>query len=370
MKTRGSRADLHLNCAGSIGWTGPEYNEHNIMNRTGTAVHDGLRTVVGGDPIPISRLIAKHRDIDQEITEIAYWSGQKIWEELGPQMPGALAEQRLEGKTTEGTADVEFIIFSGTRPRSVDEIAITDWKLGLSEDEHPTQLAAYALAAVDQYGRPTSGHVTVIEAWLMKGTYRVEKLSLEYLETLRARLQKQHAQAGKQFAAGDHCKYCPRKINCVVRDIYTRAAIDALVPPNSSRESAITRDGIAALWDKSKILEKALKEYKAAVRTEVVVNGPIDLEDGRWIDLREEEKITFHDVGTVIDEVRPYADLDQLVRISKSSLERAIKAKAPKGRGAARVRATMAQLDKQGLLSSETTLKLTTTKGDPNGRKD
>lgn len=352
--TRGSSADLHLQCAGSIGYTGTEYSEDTIVARTGTAVHEAMARVVEGRKVAHDYLQTKFGNtIDQDVARIAFATGRKIWGKLSEVMPGALSERRIVGRTTEGTADVLWLALrEGSSPQS---IAILDWKLGMSEDHHINQLGAYALAAVDRYGRPADGYVTVVEVWLMKGTYAAKRLSLVYLEHLRSRFEAQHMRAREQFNPGDWCKYCPFKTMCGERRKYIRAAGEAIAGIGCH---VPTRKALARLWDKSKALERALAEYKKAVRAEVATEGPLELGDGRVIDLHEQEKIVFDDAASVIDMVRPYADLNKLVSISKSSLEKAIRAKAPRGKAASTVRQTLASLEEEGLISKSTTLRL------------
>jgi hypothetical protein len=219
-------------------------------------------------------------------------------------------------------------------------------------------LRGYALAALDEYHCDVE-FVTLIEVWLMKGTYKVERVSIDELEQFRERLVKQHELAGKQFSAGPWCKFCPRWFDCPTRDQYVRAAGNALLEHIGDNQE-VSRETLAKLWDRSKVLERALDEYKKAVRVEVDKGGPIELGDGRQLTIQSEERQSFPDARAVAE--RTGIDINEFAKVSKTALTTAIKATVPKGKGAKRVRETIADLEALGLVETKTIKILRATK--------
>lgn len=350
-RTRGSSADLHLKCSGPIGWVGPTYDDATEEATAGTAVHEALAGLPAGLDIDPADVAEKH-GADPELVSAAYYNGRKIYRILEPHLVFPSAECRLFGHTTKGTADLIDATAGG------ETMLVADYKMGMTGDEHPAQLRAYALAALDYYGPPKSKMVTLVEIHLMQKNYIVSVVTLDQLEQFRAKLQQQHALAGKQFSAGPWCKFCPRRIDCPTRDNYIRAAGRAIDKATQSQD--VTRETLGRLWDRSKVLERALAEYRKAVRIEVEKAGPIALGDGRQVTIETEEQMYFPDVASVVGSLG--LSINSVCKISKTAIAKAIKDDAPNGQGAKRWRQALEHLETLGLVEKKPIEKLKVTK--------
>lgn len=340
-RTRGSRGAIDFHCAGPIGHEGPEVNEHSDDARIGTIAHAMLACYVTDVEIDVDAMA--DASPDPEATRVAYFTGRKIWDEVKPTFPGALVEVPLRGEVTKGTADIVSIAYDRA---TVTSMAIGDWKLADSGEGHPEQLRCYAAAAVDKFGAPTDGFVTLGEFWLLDGEYQIDRVSLDELDDFKAHMRSQHENAGKQFAAGHWCRYCPIRLSCTIRDEYMRSASAAFTTIPAVGE--VSRETLAALWDKSRLVKKALDEYDKAISL-ALDDGPLDIGGGRRLERYELETVTFPRVTEALDFLRGTVDCDKVCRISKTALAREVKARAPKGQGAGRMRVLLGQLEANGM---------------------
>ena len=352
-RTRGSSADREIYCAGAIGCE-TEYNDNGQDARTGTGAHALIGAHILSEPHDVN-LMATQLGVPAKTLRIAYYQARSIWLRLEGFFPNPSVECSLSGLATKGTADL--VSFDYSEGGQLEYLRILDWKL--NEGWHPYQLRAYALAAVDSFGFPDCGYVDAIEAWMLPGTYHLTRLTEDDLEDFRTRLMAQHERAGKQFSAGRWCTYCPIRIKCTARDQYLQSAANALA---STRGTPLTREKLESLWPMRTVLRKALDEFDRAVKLEIESKGPLILADGGTLGFHETQTPVFEYPSAVYQALQSMdIDQDALISISKTSLEKAIKAKAPKGQGAARVRETMAELKQAGLVTEKTTRRLRVT---------
>ena len=347
-RTRGSSADRIYHCAGAIGHDGPAINEHSPEAKTGQVAHYGLALLVLGIDFDIDALCEQAPD--PETARVAIFTGIKIWKDVNPLFPGALTEQRLEGRVTQGTCDVISLTYDNDE---LVKMAIGDWKLADSGNGHPYQLRAYAAAAMDQFGSPSSGYVNLGEFWLLDGERNLEQVSVDEVAEFVAHMERQHAQAGKQFAAGPWCRFCPARMECPARDSYVRSAAHALA---EFSPGVVSREALATLWDRAALLKKALLEYDKAVAI-ALDDGPLDIGGGRRVEWHDSEQLVFCKPTEALDFLRDTVDCDKVCRISKHAVEREIRSRAPKGQGAGRIRVALGQLDAHGLTTTKTVRK-------------
>jgi hypothetical protein len=323
-RTRGSAADREYHCAGAIGWEGPTIDITGPEARLGTAVDRALGAMVLGEPVDLDE-IARAHGVDRDQLGVAYHGGCQVWEKIKHWFPNPQVQVRVEGDTTRGTAD----LVGYEVPRT---IAVLDWKLAMSDTRHVRQLMAYALPIAQGHGMPESGYILGIEVHTTPAVYFVHRFSVGQLLAFRDRLTEQHKRAGEQFAPGSWCQYCPRAHDCAPRDQWLRGSATALT--TVMRHDMIPRDVLAAAWDRSRALRRALDGYDKAVRL-ALEEGPIELEEGR-LELVETETAQIK-ASTAIEA----ADL--------------VKAAAPRGKAAEWQRVLMTSIDDAGGITTKTT---------------
>lgn len=344
-----------MECAGSLVESETPYSPNTDEAREGQAKHVALSHVPRGEDVPVDAIAARFQ-VDPEEIARAISAGLQAWEEIAQWMPEAKTEVPLDGAVTKGTADVLSVAYPSDNPHMPDSTAILDWKTGWSGDEHKHQLMAYADASRHLYGMPSTGYITAFEVWLRAREYRTYNFTADELDGFRDRAQRQLELIGKQYAAGPHCKFCPRQNQCQARNEFIRASVVALIPSDDEAH-ALTRDQLGALYERSKIVEQALRRYGKMLDA-ALDDGPIELPDGRALRLvtveRDEiqavaaERILRDEFGWVDDE------LSEVLGVTKSGIERVAKSRFRKGGAAAAMRKILGRLREADAITKTT----------------
>ena len=183
-----------------------------------------------------------------------------------------LQEVRLDIKgdddmlLTYGTADV-VILFA-------DHAVVIDWKFGrtpVTEANRNLQLASYALGVMQKFGVRS---VTVIV--FQPRIHAVTEYTFTKPEAILHNITRVIAAAKDPerlvLHAGDACRYCLAKPNCPA----FRAQFSVLaVPPDRDLTNP---DTLLEYWEKSKVVERFIKEIKEAVENYITENGEL----GGW----------------------------------------------------------------------------------------
>jgi len=328
-------------CASTLLETDAPQNPQSEIANEGQAFHVALSHVPRGIE-PDAEEIAGQFGVDPDDIRRVVAYGRQAWDEIKQWVRGTIkTEEPLSGPVCGGTTDV-IAIEQSEMLKGVLSIVVIDWKTGWSQNEHPWQLTGYADCARAQFGMPVSGHILAFEIWVRSKQYRSHKLTEGMLDAFRTRLSSQFEQVGKQYGAGTHCQYCPRINQCQVRADYVRGTMAALTTVG---ETGLTREDIGRLYEKSKVLDKALRTYGKLLDEELAL-GPIDLGDGRKLTLveTEREKISARNAWPVLMGAIDAEDLDNVLSVSKTKLYDCVKARAKKRQGAAQQRKIMAEL--------------------------
>jgi len=348
---RCSKLDTFLACASSAAPTDVPHNPQSEAATEGRTSHEALRNVPACTE-PDFEDIAARSGVDADELRRIVAQGKRIWGEVRQWFPNPETEVRFDGEHLCGTSDLVSVVHDDFAAETTD-LSILDWKSGWSQREHPSQLTGYAECARRRHGMPTSGFILGVEAWVRHGSYRIHRFTAEILDGFVARLAEQSKLIGRQYGPGDHCLFCAHVHHCVAREEYVRSTCNALalIPAQG-----ITRDRIGALYERSKALNAALRQYDKLLDAELD-NGPLALPDGRQI-VRREQEVTEIDAlkawPVLLTGVHPLTgdQLSDVVSVSKTAVEAAVKSQAVKGKGASYVRETLAELREAGALGT------------------
>jgi hypothetical protein len=289
--------------------------------------------------------------------------------------------------------------------RGPQAIHVGDWKTGWGTDEHPRQLQGYALGLVEEFGWPRKDVVSVWEIWTTHQQQRVTNLSREDLEGFRVELAR-IIEAARQrpevrppdgasvdtireireaiikfdksepprdalvlpagcevkwttvntleYRAGSHCRWCPHRADCTVRDAWMRSAVTAMVAIDHGR--AITRETLGRAYLKFQEVQKACGQFERVVKS-ALEDGPIPLPDGRQVAMveSEREKIDATAALKALDDRVDDAGRALLLGdISKKALDNWAKGNSVKGKKAALLREVNKELKAAGAIRSVT----------------
>lgn len=346
MIIRCSSTDRVMACASSLLPTETPYTPNNDEAREGHAVHAAMAVVVAGAEPDVDALCDEYR-VERGTLIGLINRGRQAWDQVRQWYPEAVPERPMEAQlgeevTLRGTSDVASVV----REQSA---AVLDWKGGWKPSEHPYQLMSYATLAGMLAGRVP--HVLGIEVWLRLGTLRIRRWTLDQLAAYGVALVEQAKRKGEQWGPSPTaCQYCQRQTNCQARDEYLQSAVTSIAPLGGNRYP-VSRELVASLWDKRTELYRALKRFDA-IADEMLTEGPIPLDDGRQLELIAEERERLIPAPT-IRYLREHIELNAdeantCLSVSKGKLGEVLRARVPRGKGAAAIRQTMADLQQAG----------------------
>jgi len=345
-----SRVPAFIDCASSE--LDPQFliDSKNQPATDGTACHEACAVMVSGKE-PALDLIARRHDVEEKTLDVLYCYAKRVWsEKLEALCPNARAEVRLESDLVRGIADVLFM--------DGETMVIIDWKSGWVRLHVMTQLAAYAHAAVAEYGMPKSGVVTMIPVWLRFQEFDVRNISSDDLKAFEDAIHSQRKGIGKIWNPCDRCGYCRMRYECKARESYARSAISSLTEIGAGQ--LVTGQDLGRLYERSKELEKLLIDYKSALKIAIEADGEIARDDGSKLilDNRKRETISPREAWPIARKHGvPHDALPDLVTMSKTKLLDAVAETAGKGKGAAAKRALLKDL--QGADAIKTTISKT-----------
>lgn len=254
------------------------------------------------------------------------------------------------------------------------EILIGDYKSGRKEDtgQHEDQLAAYGKLAADIAAAPATV-VKVFPIWLRDKYYYVREYTTAELDEWSIRLRDKLREGPNSYCTGDHCHFCPKRHSCVAlrQTLQAAATMFALEPTAPQLWPAIVEGSLLPAASVLPILERAkqLANYAdklfKGLKELIKEHGPIKLDNGQTIDLKERAGKKIIDPTTSFDVIAEYLNWEDFmpaVTIGKTKLEKAIKGTVERGKGKLWEEA-LAKLEAAGAISQgKPSYSLTTTK--------
>lgn len=261
-----------------------------------------------------------------------------------------MTEYAMESELFTGTADID---------DSTDNL-VMDFKTGRKQADYSKQLAGYASLHRAKHTLPPGEKITTIVLWLR--TEEIEVLSYDNaaLDKFEAEYKAKIALAGSVYSPGESCTFCPRQHECAAKNLWRLSSVQSL--STVSKDTAITREVVADLYPKSRMLRAALEHYESVLRAELE-HGPLKTNDGQTLELKEEirQEIDAQTGWGVMSEHLTQDELARCIKVGKTALLDAIGKKAPSGSKSQSQRQVMAELHQAGAVKT-TTRKVMVTK--------
>lgn len=228
---------------------------------------------------------------------------------------------------------------SGT-PDIVSLGRVMDWKSGWKDMDYTPQMWGYGYLV---------GSSEAIVIWLRFRAYDIVPIPsrAEVVATIDEKVEK----IGKAWNPGEHCGYCHGKLECAAYEEYRSHCVNALTEWKA--QQPVTAEQLASLVPQAVALKKVLEEFESYKRSWVDQHGALPLGDGYQLEFGErhleaiDAKMAW---GAIVEEVG-LDEMGSLVKIGKQALEKAVKAKAPKGEKAEVWRQFMRALREAGATS-------------------
>jgi hypothetical protein len=321
--------------------------EVRIENRTpeasiGTAVHRFMAAhVVGLEDR--EHVVAAELGLDEEAREqagIIYATAKKLWRQFHMWFPDPRTEVYLEHGQLTGHIDV----FSSVP----GEVRVLDYKTGRLDLDHHEQLRGYSWLALQDMPEADSAYGMVVN--VRAGTYDAERFTREELDAWHAGLIERIGNTNV-YIAGRHCGYCPRRHECPARMQLLKQALVTL----DIADRGMSERELGQLFLAAKAMEQVIEDAIALVRAEVISRGgTMRISGGQQIEIVHQERkdIMFQQGWPALmqqPELVNQTLLDSM-KVPKTALDKAARAVASKGHGAAYIRMIMQKLQDAGAI--------------------
>lgn len=347
---RASEVDTILQCSEAAEPPDTEIDTSGPEARLGSAVHDSLQAWVdaGCESEPDPQPWANQHGVDVAAVDELISKAPDAVKAIREDLSTLQAEVKIEGGGIRGRIDGLALLMGGD---TLFAASVLDWKTGRDPwaNTKPMQRLAYASAVEAVHGMPAMGYIHTAEIWLATGDIIETRFDIDSIAGFRARLA--DALKYKRFSPGDACKYCRRRYDCPGRDQWIRAGATALVEFGPDK---ITPEQVAALWDQSRLVKKALEHYETIVDALVDEHGGLALPDGRRIEhgTKTLEKIEPRKAWPVMRQAGlTNDDINDIVTVGKTKLLNLIGARAARGKKGEAKAAMSAKLDEAGAIS-------------------
>ena len=216
---------------------------------------------------------------------------------------------------------------------SASALRVLDFKSGYNAAaEVLPQLLGYAYLVLANHQEVRPGTVCLQVAWLRDRDIQDWTFSVAQVREWMRDLHKRAAGwNGRDFTAGEHCRYCPRFHDCPARSQLARSAVVDLMALDSAPK---TRGELAPrmpdLYAKVQLLERLIAAFRDWLREDLTKHGSMDCGGGKILQLGTRERAIL-DVRRGWKIFRGALDDDELadcLSISKTALLNAVAAKS------------------------------------------
>lgn len=356
--TRPSRIPLLASCSAAQQSPAIRIDGPRLLADTGTCVHDLLEHVIAGEAYDMDVVCASNNVAAESVWPLFGWALRAWRETLSPMMPGAITRRLLSYADSEiqlaGTPDV--LAYDG------DEARIIDWKTGYAtEADYDQQVRAYGFLAIKTHPEPIK-QARVTTVYIRDQRADTQIYTAAELDGWMTWLKK-HLADSDVYRPGSHCGHCPLALECRAQTTLTHSYALAMLDPQDTftidgRDSELLAQSLVL----SRAIIKRLESYQSAVKAEVEARG------GSWgrLNLKTtfpKEILPARGRELLVEELSD-GDLWELLDISTTKLEKAVKAKAPRGQKTKAWDELIERLDRLGAIVRKPRTTLEVLKGD------
>jgi hypothetical protein len=318
-KIRCSSLDRFFACASSVKKPTAPHEPESPQALFGDYVHACIAAAVRGRPRP-----APTTGIDTEEADRLIATGitvvNQMRDELNPKIPPQ-TELKVQTSLIEGTLDLAY--------EFDDACVVYDWKAGRHEGDHTNQICGYLEGYM--HARPSIKRGIGIVVWLRTGHIDRIEMSREDLDQWREGFSAQYTAIGKHYAAGSHCHFCPRRVECKTVREYSQNAVKSLV---SIGKAELTREKVGEIWHQYERAKATVIGFEVFAKELLKSGGPLKLPDGRTAEMIEASRSSLDPVKTigVLNELGFMEDeIQEKVTISIKAAKELVRASAQEG---------------------------------------
>jgi hypothetical protein len=332
---RASSLPLAVTCPSALEPGAIRIESPNDHADLGTAVHWLLSESIVSPPSDedLITTAAMRFSVDKDELSRLFWWAWHQWREIRQWFPHPSTEQYMEyessGVKLTGHVDVMSVVVGG-------EVRIADWKSGRLDSDYEQQIRAYCWLALQEYPRyDTAYGVTIRVRDRVTDGWRWTRDELQaWWDALVDRLTRED----RPYNPGLHCAYCPRGATCPAKTALVQQAAECLLVdnpmgtlPDDPAERAVIYGQVI---DQITVLSRMCDQARAVIKSDVVAaGGRMPIGDGRVLVITSSNRteIAATPQSLTLIETLVGDDLPQCVSVSKSELEKSVKATVARG---------------------------------------
>jgi hypothetical protein len=301
--------------------------------RLGTAVHAAvLGRIQTGETLRPSSMATIYgvRDVPEldRLMDLA-WNAWLRVQDWFPE-PETEVEYHVVNMTDDVklTGHIDVLSVLSPTEETPGELRIADFKSGWADMDHTPQMLAYARLALAHNPTCTSVYTAVLR--LRDGSIEGARYDLGEVLDWWDRTRQEIRENADAYRLGDHCRWCPRVLECPAQAL-------ALQNAAYMASSPYAPTSLVDAYDACKRVQKAAEFFLPQIKAQVAaLGGRVDCGDGRELVLIDQVQQEI-DFGAGCDVLSTYLApeaLDPCLSIRKGALEAAVKLTAPpRGKG-------------------------------------
>ncbi len=334
---RASSMSLLANCPAAAVTDGVQIDSYDPTATEGTEIHRAIALAIRGEDYPLFMGDGAAEAEDMVKLALAYVEREKLGD--------AQTETHIEAPPFAATLDL--LLVDGTVG------IVTEWKSTHREDDHTAQILAQAACALARHADLNAIDSRVV---YLRGEGEVRHVyTRAWVEAWVEEFKRNTLDHPEVYRPGEWCGRCRRKTSCPALAELNRSTALALADPKFTQ--ALTRESVAALRPRVKLLASVIDQYDKWVRAEVLANGPISLGGGKVLGKLEMhiDKIDLIAAYPLLAETFSTEDLRAIIEVHKTAMLTRVADGAAKGQKTAAKDGFMAQLRALGAVETVTT---------------
>jgi len=346
---RASAMPSAFKCPGAIRTEGLLVDESHPSAGIGTAAHAALQALAETGSVQWSEVsgIAKQHGVPEQDVRILCAQASKLWAQVKDSFRDAMSEVPLSAALTPQvtlTGHADLLAIGGRAAR------MGDWKTGFKDADYSHQMRAYGtLVLLDNRDLD---EVTVTVLWVRDQQIENYTMTRKDAHAWIQRLQSEVINWDGVFRPGSHCQYCRRSHECEAANAMARRDIAVLTDRNvvgrAECELTLMSPGeIVELERKASLVTNYAGRVRDAIRKHVIDHGDV-VADGVRLTIATEQRREIDPLKAwPVLESTGFTDEEfaQCVEIRASKMDKAVAAKAGRGKGAKAIRELKAKLE-------------------------
>lgn len=333
IKIRCSKLPNFMTCANSV--MNPdeltEVETENGAAETGTIIHALSEDVVRHGHCNLRHHQIRLKEIDGLERAIELLPKiERVWKLAAPVFVEPILEEYLEAEVAPGIFITGHIDIHEAFPKHA---FILDWKTGRQRVEHYHQVMGYAFLVWEKMGRPDDYEFYLTVAYVEEAEHGLEKMPV----ITPADLAEWAFELAKQvknlrYVTSEKCVHCPLANSCKAHRLKQESAVRVISGDAGGQIRHM--ENRADVINRLKIVEDAVKTFRAQLKADVQKNGPIDLGDGTQYQI-EEKKQEAVDTPRALNVLGEHGltadDVAKSLKISLPQIRKLVYSRAVKG---------------------------------------